>query len=68
MRRFELAYKEVENKMLFDSAQMPFVTLKRPFYFSLFIIIHISTKEKKGKKRTEDSKRPIGALFFAFLS
>ena len=68
MRRFELAYKEVKNKMLFDTAQMPFVTLKRPFCFSLFIIINISTKEKNGKKRAEESKRPIGALFFCIFS
>jgi hypothetical protein len=67
MRRFELANKEVKNKMLFGSAQMPFLMLKRPFYFFIFIIIHISTKEKNGKKRGEESKRPIGALFFCIF-
>ncbi len=50
--------------MLFDTAQMPFVMLKRPFYFFLFLIIYISTEEKNPEEREHESKSPINALLF----
>jgi hypothetical protein len=62
MRRFKLANKEVKNKMLFVSAQMPFVMLKRPFYFYLLLIIYVSTKEKNPEERERKSKCPWNAL------
>jgi hypothetical protein len=33
MRHSKLSNQEDKNKMLFDTALMPFVTLKCPFYF-----------------------------------
>jgi hypothetical protein len=70
MRRSNLLIRKVKNKILFDTAQMPFVTLKRPFYFILFLIIYVSTEEKKPEEREHESKCPKDALlfFFAFLS
>ena len=50
--------------MLFDTAQMPFVTLKSPFYFILFLIIYVSTEEKNPEERGLKSKRPRDALLF----
>jgi hypothetical protein len=56
--------------MLFDTAQMPFVMLKRPFDLFLFLIILFSTEEKNPEEREHESKCPKDALlfFFAFLS
>ena len=54
--------------MLFGTALMPFVTLKCPFTFFLFLIIYISTEEKNPEEREHKSKCPINAhqLFCIF--
>jgi hypothetical protein len=58
MRHFELANQEVKNKLLFGSALTPFLTLKRPSCFFVFLssILALTRRTERREQKKANAQ------------